>query len=186
MTDLNMNLILNPYQALINNLKERIIQSGTKLEDVTYRISMQADLERVKLFGSSRVGLSDKLWDKLDEYNFKNNAGFAHELIRHDEVVIASLWEDLESDVLLENGTLKHKLNIYEKPFFTLYHRHSLLELGHENSHGENNQGRHYFFLDEPKKALHSLWQIHQKNDTDNTDINTKTTPYFVEKILWN
>lgn len=166
----------NPYQALIDHLKEKLGKEGLSLDDLTYRISMQSDLERVKRFGSSRVGLSDKLWDKLDEYHYKQGNHFHGELIRHDEVVIASQWQDLVDDVLLENGTLKHKLKIYEKPFFTVYYRQSLLELAKEESRGENNQGRHYFFLDEPKKALHSLWQIHQTQD------NT----YFVEKIIWN
>ena len=48
-----------PDSSLIKNLKEKI---NLNIEDYLFRISMQTDLERVKKFGSTRVGLSSKLF----------------------------------------------------------------------------------------------------------------------------
>lgn len=118
---------------------------------------MESDLERVKKFGSTRLGLSQKLWDKLDNYP---KDLFPKYPVLHEDMIIASYWNDLEDDVILENGTLKHKLEIYQKPFFTVYKKEKLLEIGKEESMGQNNQGRHFFFLEKPIYCLDSLWQI--------------------------
>ncbi len=118
---------------------------------------MESDLERVKKFGSTRLGLSQKLWDKLDNYH---KDLFPKYPVLHEDMIIASYWNDLEADVILENGTLKHKLEIYQKPFFTVYKKEKLLEIGKEESMGQNNQGRHFFFLEKPIYCLDSLWQI--------------------------
>ena len=53
------------------------------------------------------------------------------------------IWEE---DVKLENGTLKHKLEIYEEPFLPFTKKDNLLEIGKGESMGQNNQGRHFFF----------------------------------------
>ena len=92
----------------------------------------------------------------------------------HDEMIIASPWEDLIEDAKLKNGTLKHKLEIYKEPFFTVYKKEKLLKIGNENKHGENNQGTHFYFLDNPLNCLDSLWQI-----------NGNDKQFFVEEIIW-
>lgn len=163
---------MNIYQDLIKNLKEKI---NLNIEDYLFRISMQTDLERVKKFGSTRVGLSSKLWDRLDNYPKEI---FPKYPVLHEDMIIASHWSDIESDALLDNGTLKHKLNIYESPFFTIYKKSKLLEIGKEEAWGENNQGTHFFFLDNPINCLHSLWQIKEI-------AKEKNKQYYVEEIKW-
>lgn len=145
---------MNQYQLLISNFKKSF---NKDLNNYLFRISMESDLERVKKFGSTRLGLSQKLWDKLDNYP---KDLFPKYPVLHEDMIIASYWNDLEDDVILENGTLKHKLEIYQKPFFTVYKKEKLLEIGKEESMGQNNQGRHFFFLEKPIYCLDSLWQI--------------------------
>lgn len=159
---------MNIYQHLIENLKN---QFKKDTNEYLFRISMQSDLERVKLNGSTRVGLSDKLWDKLDLVD-KNKLPYFP--ILHQDMIIASEWIDLEEDVLLENGTLKHKLKIYEKPFFTIYKKEFLLEIMKESAEDQANQGRHYLFKEKPLNCLDSLWQIEEQNDQ-----------YYVREIIW-
>jgi hypothetical protein len=156
------------YKQLIDDLK---LKFGKDVNEYLFRISMTSDLERVKKFGSTRVGLSDMLWNKLDEYPKEI---FPKYPVYHHDMIIASYWDDLEKDVLVENGTLKHKLKIYEKPFFTVYKKSLLKEIGKEESLGENNQGTHFYFLDKPINALDSLWQINENNQQ-----------YNVERIKW-
>jgi hypothetical protein len=149
---------MNIYKNLIDDLKHKF---NKDVNDYLFRISMSSDLVRVKEFGSTRVGISNMLWNKLDQYPKEI---FPKYPVYHHDMIIASYWEDLEKDVLVENGTLKHKLKIYEKPFFTVYHKSLLKEIGKEDSLGENNQGTHFFFLDTPINALDSLWQIKENN----------------------
>ena len=156
------------YKQLIDDLK---LKFGKDVNEYLFRISMESDLERVKQFGSTRVGLSDMLWNKLEEYPKEI---FPKYPVYHHYMIIASYWDDLEKDVLVENGTLKHKLKIYEKPFFTIYKKSLLKEIGKEESLGENNQGTHFYFLDKPINALDSLWQINENNQQ-----------YNVERIKW-
>lgn len=159
---------MNKYKNLIDDLNNKL---GLDVENYLFRISMMNDLERVKLYGSSRVGISNNLWDKIKQYPKEL---FPKYPVYHHDMIIASHWEDLEKDVLIENGTLKHKLKIYDKPFFTVYKKDLLKEIGQEDSKGENNQGTHFYFLDDPKNVLHSLWQIKEKNKQ-----------YYVEEITW-
>lgn len=159
---------MNIYKNLIDDLKRKF---GKDVNDYLFRISMTSDLQRVKQFGSTRVGLSDMLWTKLNEYP---KEVFPKYPVYHHDMIIASYWDDLEKDVLVENGTLKHKLKIYEKPFFTVYRKSLLKEIGKEDSLGENNQGTHFLFLDTPINALDSLWQINENNKQ-----------YNVERIKW-
>jgi hypothetical protein len=149
---------MNIYKNLIDDLKNKFSKD---VNQYLFRISMASDLERVKTFGSTRVGISDMLWNKLEEYPKEL---FPKYPVYHHDMIIASYWDDLEKDVLLENGTLKHKLKIYEKPFFTIYRKSLLKEIGKEDSLGQNNQGTHFFFLESPINALDSLWQINEKN----------------------
>lgn len=159
---------MNQYQKLIEDLKT---QFKKDVNQHLFRISMQSDLERVKKFGSTRIGLSQKIWNKINDYPAEL---FPKYPVLHEEMIIASYWQDIEEDVVLENGTLKHKLNIYEKPFFTIYKKDKLLEIGKETSLGQNNQGTHFFFLKNPIECLDSLWQIQSKENT-----------YYVEEIKW-
>ena len=156
---------MNQYQFLINNLKDKFKKDT---DNYLFRISMKSDLERVKKFGSTRLGLSPKIWDKINNYPKEL---FPKYPVLHEDMIIASYWIDLEEDVKLENGTLKHKLEIYEEPFFTIYKKDNLLEIGKEESMGQNNQGRHFFFKESPINCLDSLWQI--KNNLE------------VEEIKW-
>lgn len=159
---------MNIYKQLIDDLKRKF---NKDVGQYLFRISMISDLERVKQFGSTRVGISNMLWNKLDEYPKEI---FPTYPVYHHDMIIASHWIDLENDVLIDNGTLKHKLDIYEKPFFTIYHKSLLKEIGKEDSLGENNQGTHFLFLDKPINALDSLWQINENNNQ-----------YTVEEIIW-
>lgn len=122
------------------------------INQFVYRISDQKDLERVRKYGSSRAGISNKIWDKIDIFPQETK-------ILHQDVIIASEWEDLIDDIKLPQSTLGHKLEIYDRPFFAIYFKNKLKEIGHET--GINNQGRHYLFLDKKLKTLHSLWQIY-------------------------
>lgn len=160
---------MNKYQLLIENLQDKF---NKDVYQYLFRISMNSDLERVKKFGSTRIGLSNKTWDKIENYPAHI---FPKYPVLHEDMIIASKWEDLQSDVVLENGTLKHKLEIYNQPFFTVYKKEKLLEIGKEESLGTNNQGTHFFFLDNPLNCLDSLWQIHlnEKNE------------YYVEELKW-
>lgn len=160
---------MNKYQLLIQDLKTKFSKN---VNHYLFRISMSSDLERVKQFGSTRIGLSKKVWDKLEQYP---SHIFPKYPVLHEDMVIASKWEDLESDVLVDNGTLKHKLQIYNQPFFTVYKKENLLEIGKEDSLGSQNQGTHFFFLDNPINCLDSLWQIcvNEKNE------------YYVEELKW-
>lgn len=133
------------------------LKLNKEVDDYLFRISAHSDLARVKRFGSSRIGLSDKLWDKIDGYPKGSLPKYP---IRHDEMIIASYWADMERDSYLINGTLKHKLSIYDAPFFTVYRKDGLLEVAKEISLGENNHGTHFFFLKNPKDCLDSLWAI--------------------------
>lgn len=160
---------MNNYQLLIQDLKNKL---NKDVDQYLFRISMKSDLERVKQFGSTRIGLSKKIWDKLEEYPKEI---FPKYPVLHEDMIIASKWKDLEEDTLLDNGTLKHKLAIYNQPFFTIYKKEKLLEIGKEDSLGQNNQGTHFFFLDSPLNCLDSLWQIH---------INEKNE-YHVEELKW-
>lgn len=163
---------MNLYQNLIENFK---LNFKENLDNYLFRISMQSDLKRVQEFGSTRIGLSNKVWDRLDKYP---KDLFPKYPVLHEDMIIASHWKDIESDVLLDNGTLKHKLKIYENPFFTVYQKDKLLEIGKEESWGENNQGTHFFFLDKPIHCLHSLWQIKEINNQENKQ-------YYIEEIKW-
>ncbi len=167
---MNISTPKNPYQLLLENLQQSF---SYDVHHYIFRISMQSDLDRVKKFGSSRIGLSNKLWDKLNSYSKDKLPKYP---ILHEEIVIGSYWNDLLEDSILENGTLKHKLEIYSNPFFTIYKKNNLLEIGKENSLGENNQGRHFFFIKPPLESLDSLWQI-KKNDLS-------SNPFTVEKII--
>lgn len=160
---------MNKYKLLIDDLHYKFNKDTNKY---LFRISMQSDLERVKRFGSTRIGLSKKIWDKLDQYP---NTIFPKYPVLHEDMIIASKWEDLESDVLIDSGTLKHKLEIYNQPFFTIYKSEKLLEIGKEDSLGTNNQGTHFFFLDSPLNCLDSLWQIHANEKNE----------YYVEELKW-
>lgn len=53
---------MNKYKNLIDDLNNKL---GLDVENYLFRISMMNDLERVKLYGSSRVGISNNLWDKI-------------------------------------------------------------------------------------------------------------------------
>lgn len=159
---------MNNYQLLIEDLKKKF---NKNVDNYLFRISMASDLERVKQFGSTRVGISNMLWNKINDYPKEI---FPQYPVYHHDMIIASYWLDLEKDVILENGTLKHKLQIYEQPFFTIYKKSLLKEIGKEQSLGENNQGTHFFFLDTPMNALDSLWQINEVNKQ-----------YTVEEIKW-
>ena len=145
---------MNQYQLLIKNFKKEFKKNT---DEFLFRISMDTDLERVKKLGSTRLGLSPKLWDKIDNYPKEL---FPKYPVLHEDMIIASYWNDLEEDATLDNGTLKHKLEIYNAPFFTVYKKEKLLEIGKESSMGQNNQGRHFLFLDNPINCLESLWQI--------------------------
>lgn len=146
---------MNPYLNLLNDLKSKL---DCDLNTLVYRISMSADLARVQQYGSSRCGLSDKVWDKIDLFIPEQLPYYP---IKHEDVVIASELQDLEEDVLQEHGTLKHKIEIYHQPFFTLYHRSAFKQLYKEDIKNLQNQGVHWLFLDnDKKKAIHSLWQI--------------------------
>jgi hypothetical protein len=158
---------MNIYYNLVKDLE---IKFNKDPNQYLFRISMEQDLDRVKKFGSTRIGISNKLWDKLDFYP---KSLFPKYPVLHEEIVIASYWNDLLKDSLIENGTLKHKLSIYEKPFFTVYKKEDLLYIDKEDSLGENNQGTHFYFLKNPKDCLDSLWQI---------KINNELT---VEEIKW-
>ena len=56
--------------------------------------------------------------------------------------------------------------------------KEKLLEIGKEEAWGENNQGTHFFFLDNPINCLHSLWQIKEIANQTNKQ-------YYVEEIKW-
>lgn len=159
---------MNYYQLLIQDLKNKFKK---EVNQYLFRISMQSDLDRVKKYGSTRIGLSNKVWDKINDYPANV---FPKYPVLHEDMIIASYWKDIEEDVLLENGTLKHKLEIYEKPFFTVYKKDKLLKIGKEISLGQNNQGTHFFFLENPLNCLDSLWQIKRKDSI-----------YYVEEIKW-
>lgn len=163
-------MYINIYEQLIIDLKNKW---GKNVENYVFRISMQSDLAKVQQLGSSRLGLSKRLWDKLDNYPA---SVFPKYPVLHEEMIIASHWQDLEDDVLVDNGTLKHKLHIYEEPFFTIYHKNKLLEIGKEDSLGQNNQGTHFFFLEPPLECLDSLWQV-------KSSITDEKTHHYVEAI---
>src|SRR5579871_72338 len=125
------NSFKNPYALLIQQLKDELEKINIKTDQLLFRISMQADLKRVQEFGSSRLGLSRKIWDKLEEYKNKNIT-LPKPIIYHEEMIIASVWQDKKENVLLDNRTFKYKLKIYEKPFFTLYKKEKLQEVAKE------------------------------------------------------
>lgn len=157
---------MNQLELLIKNFQTSFAKD---INNYLFRISMESDLDRVKKFGSTRIGLSEKLWDKLDSYPKEQLPKYP---ILHQEIIIASYWQDLIEDAQLLDGTLAHKLKIYSNPFFTVYSKEKLLEIGKEDSLGKNNQGRHFFFLSNPINCLDSLWQI-EPNQTE------------VKEILW-
>jgi hypothetical protein len=159
---------MNIYQELIQDLNKKF---NKNVDDFLFRISMNSDLDRVQKYGSTRIGLSSKIWNKSENYS---RDLFPKYPVLHQDMIIASYWKDLEDDVLLENGTLKDKLRIYDKPFFTIYIKSKLLEIGKEDSLGHNNQGTHFFFLDKPINCLDSLWQINKNNNN-----------YYVEELKW-
>lgn len=157
---------MNKNQVLINKFKNKF---NKNVNEYIFRISMIEDLDRVIKYGSTRIGISNKLWDKLENYDKERLPKFP---ILHSEIIIASTWEDIKEDAKLFEGTLNHKLQIYNRPFFTVYKKNKMLEIGKEEQCDEKNQGRHYFFLDNPLICLDSLWQINEDKDD-------------VQEILW-
>ena len=133
---------------------------------------MGSDFERVKTYGSSRIGLSDKPWDRLSMYREGEPPVYP---VRHDQMIIASFWDDLVADAALVFGTLDHKLSIYERPFFTAYHQGGLEYIGKEDGLDERNQGTHFFFRWPPLCALAALWTIEQDLTVRMTYLNERT-----------
>lgn len=163
---------MNIYNNLIKDLKCKLKLENKNVENFIFRISANSDLERVKNLGSSRLGISKNLWSLQNKLDNTTLVKLKKLPIYHHDIIIASYWEDLENDSLLENGTLKHKLEIYEYPFFTIYEKNKLYKLLKEDNVSENNQGTHFYFLTEPLKSLDSLWQIENKE-----------SKFFVNKI---
>ena len=125
--------------------------------DYVFRISDIKDFERVQTYGSSRCGLSDKVWAEKGSFPDYVPSKMP---AKHDQFIIASSWNDIMDDAKYDDGTLAHKLKIYEKPFFTVYKKECLREVGKEAGVSQFNQGTHFEFLTSPKEALDSLWPI--------------------------
>ncbi len=147
---------------LIDYLKIYLENSSLNINDYVYRISMIQDHERVFKYGSTRIGISDKQWNRNDELShdlvlLENVQKYKSFPLKHEDVIIASFWVDLLDDCQLENSTLKHKLQIYNHPFFTLYKKEKLLFLFPEHGVAENNQGKNFLFLDSPLNALKEI-----------------------------
>ena len=124
-----------------------------------FRISMGADLDRVQKFGSSRMGWSDMAWK--EQSVFPNYTPMTTVIPpRHDQFIIASPWADLWEDADLDDGTMAHKFQIYKDPFFTIYRKEGLREVGKEPSPGLQNQGTHFEFLRPPLDVLDSVWCV--------------------------
>ncbi len=139
---------------LIDSLEEYIEKKSLLKDDYVYRVSMIQDYERVKKFGSSRIGISEKLWNRnqqlLEDYSdihdeIKKYKGFP---LKHEDVIIGSFWNDLREDAYLDNSTLKHKMMIYQEPFITIYQKAKLLYLFPETGMEQNNQGKNFLFKD--------------------------------------
>jgi hypothetical protein len=118
---------------------------------------MGSDLERVLMYGSSRLGYPDLPW--------KERASFPtyaprNPNPRHDQFVIASPRVDLWEDAAQDDGTLAHKLRIYADPFITIYRSSGLRTVGKEASANPHNQGTHFEFLKDQKEVLDSVWPI--------------------------
>lgn len=135
----------NVFLSLNNYLEKNNLNSN----DYIFRVSMFSDYQKVVDFGSSRLNISKKIWYKNDLIKILNK-----DIILHEDVIIASYYDDLKNDSILKNGTLEHKLKIYNNPFFSLYFKNSLLYLDEEDGFGEQNKGCNFYFLKNPKQAL--------------------------------
>jgi len=133
-------------------IKAYILTSGWEPDNTLVRISAGSEQERVLLYGTSRAAKSDMLWDKLSLFKPEDLPRYP---LRHDDVVIASRLEDIMEDAKLPDGTLAHKLEIYEKPFITFYDRSAFSELMSENTINDSrNRGRHWLFNGDKRQAL--------------------------------
>lgn len=158
--------------TLVANLAQDCLVRHMDVHQYYFRISMGSDFERVKTYGSSRIGLSDKPWDRLSMYREGELPVYP---VRHDQMIIASFWDDLVADAALTFGTLDHKLTIYERPFFTAYHQDGLEYIGKEDGLDERNQGTHFFFRWPADRALAVLWTIEQDFTVRMTYLNERT-----------
>lgn len=140
-------------------IKQYALTSGFDLDKTVIRISAGEEQERVIKYGSSRVGKSDKIWDKIEQIEKENLPRYP---LRHDEIIIASTFEDFMNDSVLENGTFAHKLKIYKNPFISFYNKDYLIKLLNENEINKDskNQGIHWLFKSDKKLALIGIADI--------------------------
>lgn len=160
------------------NLAENILNEYFKVTpksvgDFVYRISPQESLELILKYGSSRRGLSDKYWDRAADFPAIE---LKYGKLQHQDIIIASNYEDLIEDAKLKEGTFMHKLDIYKNPVICAYLKKDLVELCAETKNGPQNTGINWLFLKDPKEVLFSIWQV---QDLDISNNSFKLTPLY-------
>ena len=139
-------MVMTKYQKLLLKL-DGILKTYVRDRDYVIRISDGEDFFKIMATGTDRADISPKPWEPLSATNI--GAG-----IKHEDVIIASSYEDLVDDTGIENGTLKHKLETIKYPLVVCYRR-SALDLFYAGPKWDlQNYGAHYLFKHEKLSAL--------------------------------
>lgn len=148
---------MNKYSKLVDKI-DGLMSMYVRDHDYVVRISDGEDLFKILKHGTDRAELSDKLWEPLTPVSFEIN-------VKHEDVIIASTYEDLVLDAQLDAGTLKHKLDIIKYPLVVCYRRSCLDILYEEPKTDTQNQGIHFTFNTEKTEALIAVFKATVEED---------------------
>lgn len=150
---------LSQIQMLYRELlKQANSLSSDRTKTLIIRISDGVDLTKLLKYGTDRANISGMPWKELPRLPHN-----PYGIIRHEDVIIASTFDDLERDVQLMEGTFKHKLDTITDPLIVAYWKKDFRELLSENAEtNPQNHGRHFLFRILPKRAaLAGVWLVH-------------------------